>query len=672
MYRRKKQNTQSLFALSKFDLNSKTEMGRKMKNSIKKVLGFMLAIALIVGMIPTFASNVYAEEGKWIYVDGVNGSDSNDGSEGSPVQSWAKAKELLGCVEGGIYVVGTVDASGEISTKNPAAPQVVKRTSDIVMFNVSGEATFANIVVDGEDKEFDSEVVHPNSGSKVNFLSGAVFQRIGYLEDVSGNIDASDGYKKPYSTKGGRVSSLEEHVTILIDGATFCNNKGKGIFWTPWTSPYGDGKNFVTLTMKSGVVTGNWGHFYFNEQATSNNVVRIYNALVTGNDTTYSSQRYDRPVAMSAVHVCNEGLIQVRNLDGAAIFGNSIYDIEQESGIERGSNLALRGNTSAEVGKEYNKMLGGGNPNWSDIIEWDNPGTSYTPDIDAYQANPSDADKAAARAAARSIFEGNKSVVFDSNGIITFGRYDSETIPNTPAVEPTMQGCDDTPTPEEPKEFEVEISKVEVNGTEELPGAELKIESSDVEGFETISWTSGTETKKVTLKPGTYTMTETQAPEHYEIAESITFVVSEDGKVTIGGSEVSLVRMEDARKEEPKDEEENPEEEPKDEEPKDEEPKDEEPKEEEPKEEEPKNEEPPVEEPKEEKPEELPPPNVPSTGNPETPANNTPAPSNNTPPPTNNTPGVPVTGVSNNIMLWVVLGAVASIIAVTTMGLRKR
>lgn len=96
-------------------------------------------------------------------------------------------------------------------------------------------------------------------------------------------------------------------------------------------------------------------------------------------------------------------------------------------------------------------------------------------------------------------------------------------------------------------ETEVEISKVEIGGTSELPGASLKITSSDVVDFEPIEWTSGAETKKVRLLPGTYTLTETTAPDGYLKAESIDFTVTQDGKVTVGGSEQAgnKVTMED-------------------------------------------------------------------------------------------------------------------------------
>jgi|GEM_PF-5400372 len=462
------------------------------RKSLGVALSVVLTIFMVFGSVVSPLSGVFdvfaAENGKWIYVDGQNGNDGNDGSSaGSAVKSWDKAKELLGCKEGGIYVVGTVEANGTIDTKQPGK-QVVKRTSDIVMFHVAGgsKAEFININVDGEDKEFDSEVIHPDNGATINFFEGAKFQRIGYLEDVEGNREDNvtgdpDGLKKAYSTKGGRVCSLQENVVININGAEFINNKGKGVFWTPWTGAYGGGFPNVTLTMWKGSVTGNWGHFYFNENATTSNKVQIYNALVTGNDTTYSSQRYDRPIATSAVHVCNEGQIIVRTTDGAAIFGNSKHDIEQESdGWDPGAKLQIRGKNAGEKpGKDYNKMLGGGNPNWSELIEWDDPNTPFAPDIEAYEAHPSAEDIAKARNAAESIFENNKSVVFDSNGMIQFGRYENEqkaTPPEKPSVDQT---CDDTPTPTAKPKVTNTTAKANGTAASEQNAAEVTITKGD-------------------------------------------------------------------------------------------------------------------------------------------------------------------------------------------------
>ncbi len=66
---------------------------------------------------------------------------------------------------------------------------------------------------------------------------------------------------------------------------------------------------------------------------------------------------------------------------------------------------------------------------------------------------------------------------------------------------------------------EVEISKTDILG-KELSGARLEITGKKADGseIEKISWTSGA-AKKVSVKPGTYTLTEVGVPEGYVQAD---------------------------------------------------------------------------------------------------------------------------------------------------------
>lgn len=92
---------------------------------------------------------------------------------------------------------------------------------------------------------------------------------------------------------------------------------------------------------------------------------------------------------------------------------------------------------------------------------------------------------------------------------------------------------------------EVTISKVDASNSKELPGAQLTI--TDQSGKEVEKWTSTNTKHNVQLVPGTYTLTEYAAPGNYEKAESITFTVDSNGKVTIDGKEVSKVVMKDEK-----------------------------------------------------------------------------------------------------------------------------
>ena len=313
-------------------------------------------------------------------------------------------------------MAGTVEAKGSISTAEPDK-QTVKRADGFsgVMFEVpAGEtATFSNIDVNGEDKAIDAEVIKPNSGSTLNFLSGATFHNVGY-DEGSQNL--------PDNTTGGLVCSLAAGVNILVDGASFTDNAGKGIFFTPLLGGTGGGVSNVTLTMKSGKVIGNKGYFYHNEAEGSNNDLRIYNALVRNNNANSVPQRYTNYTDRTGViYVCDVGSMNLRSLDGAAIYDNSGYDLMT---LYEPDQIHFQG---TNMGDLNHTMLGGGNPQWSSAID---AGSNYY----GFTSNPSQEDKVNGEAAATSIFANNDSALVDSNGKVTFGRYDNETPPVTPSI----------------------------------------------------------------------------------------------------------------------------------------------------------------------------------------------------------------------------------------------
>jgi hypothetical protein len=88
-----------------------------------------------------------------------------------------------------------------------------------------------------------------------------------------------------------------------------------------------------------------------------------------------------------------------------------------------------------------------------------------------------------------------------------------------------------------------------------LVGAQLKVVvGENPDGILVKERTSGPSQMKLSLEEGSYTMVETMAPSGYQIAESITFRVTKEGRVEIkekDGSyktlEDSTVRMEDAK-----------------------------------------------------------------------------------------------------------------------------
>lgn len=76
----------------------------------------------------------------------------------------------------------------------------------------------------------------------------------------------------------------------------------------------------------------------------------------------------------------------------------------------------------------------------------------------------------------------------------------------------------------------VQISKKDITTKEELPGAALEIRNKDGEVVE--SWISEKEPHYIAMLPiGTYTLTETTAPEYYAKADTITFEVSDTKEI---------------------------------------------------------------------------------------------------------------------------------------------
>lgn len=76
----------------------------------------------------------------------------------------------------------------------------------------------------------------------------------------------------------------------------------------------------------------------------------------------------------------------------------------------------------------------------------------------------------------------------------------------------------------------VQLSKVDLASGKELPGAKLQL--TDADGSIVATWTSGDTPKEIDkLDAGDYTLTETAAPEGYEIAESVTFKVDAIGDI---------------------------------------------------------------------------------------------------------------------------------------------
>lgn len=79
------------------------------------------------------------------------------------------------------------------------------------------------------------------------------------------------------------------------------------------------------------------------------------------------------------------------------------------------------------------------------------------------------------------------------------------------------------------KEYEVKISKTDITGDKEIPGATLNLKGDNNTN---LTWISTNESHKVVLKPGYYTLTETIAPKGYILSkETIEFKLDESGNI---------------------------------------------------------------------------------------------------------------------------------------------
>ncbi len=94
------------------------------------------------------------------------------------------------------------------------------------------------------------------------------------------------------------------------------------------------------------------------------------------------------------------------------------------------------------------------------------------------------------------------------------------------------------------KEYDINISKTDITGEKEIPGATLNLKGDNNTN---LTWISTSKSHKVTLKPGYYSLTETIAPKGYILSkETIEFRIDDDGNLyqkNLAGEYVKVDRI---------------------------------------------------------------------------------------------------------------------------------
>ena len=96
---------------------------------------------------------------------------------------------------------------------------------------------------------------------------------------------------------------------------------------------------------------------------------------------------------------------------------------------------------------------------------------------------------------------------------------------------------------------DVTIKKVDENG-KIVKGAELTITGKEVSGAEVkpVSFTTGDSDTTISVKPGSYKITETKVPEGYEKAEEVSFEIGTNGALTVNGQVATAITIVDKTK----------------------------------------------------------------------------------------------------------------------------
>lgn len=195
----------------------------KLSEDILSKIKFINTDYLAVPKLDDFG-DVVVHKLKGVFVDGINGDDSNDGlSEEKPVKTFKRAKEIFeGLSEErksitDIYVMGTVSGSGEWSLEEGRLLRYPGFKDYLV--EVDGELTLKNITIDGQnDKtEANEALIKVGAGDKLYIKDGTKITNNAHTKLM--NIVES----------GGAIELWGQNTKMVLDGGIIKNNASIGI-----------------------------------------------------------------------------------------------------------------------------------------------------------------------------------------------------------------------------------------------------------------------------------------------------------------------------------------------------------------------------------------------------------------------------------------------------------
>lgn len=248
------------------------------------------------------------ETGKIIYLNGVEGNDTKDGTtKGNAVKTFARAKEIAKDNKNikTIYVTGTVIVAGDVSLEGTNA--ILKRdenfTKSIIQVEKGKNATLSNITIDGNSRKVDATA---------------------------------------------SIVTVEKATLDIKKGTKLQKNKVK---FKNWTIASGGAVHVTegTVNMTGGVIENNdatWGGGVFVRSA----VFNMSGGVIENNRAMHDSRNNNRE---SGGGICTWSGVgdNVLNISGKAV-------IRKNKSAERGGGISV-GTNSASNGSEFFNMTGG-------------------------------------------------------------------------------------------------------------------------------------------------------------------------------------------------------------------------------------------------------------------------------------------------------------------------